>query len=83
MDKIREEFEKAFNLTEEYCINTVEEKAFILGHKSRDGEIKKLSDALTTIEHMCFSSKKWPEHMHQAVLKDISTTATEALKDGK
>ena len=49
-----------------------------ISNRKKDEGIKKLSDALTTIEHMCFSSKKWPEHMHQAVLRDISTTAIEA-----
>jgi len=34
MDKIKEAFEKAFNLTEEYLIDTQEERAFILGYKA-------------------------------------------------
>ena len=34
MDKIKEAFEKAFNLTEEYLIDTQEERAFILGFKA-------------------------------------------------
>ena len=48
-----------------------------------EADKKKLRDTLEKINNMCFASRMWPEHMHQAVLKDISTVIEEASKDGK